>query len=130
MGVDMSKFDAAVQRFTTREIPEKVRQKTQEIALEALSGVVFLTPVNSGRARGNWQVSTNQPITVAVEREDKDGAATIGAGATVIAGSKPYEVIHIVNNLAYIRALEDGSSTQAPNGMVAVTVNRIMSARP
>ncbi len=129
MGLDLSKFDAAVKRFTTREIPERVQQMTQRIALEALSGVVYLTPVHSGLARGNWQVSSNQPITVAVAREDKDGSATIGAGSTVIAGAKPYEVIHIVNNLAYIRELEDGSSTKAPNGMVAVTVNRIMSAR-
>ncbi len=125
MSVDLSQFDRAVRQFVEHDIPAAVLQKTTEVAVRVLEGVVHMTPVASGLARGGWQVSTVSPATTASERLDPDGTATIEAGMKVIMDAKPFEVIHIVNNVAYIRELEAGNSTQAPAGMVAVTLSQL-----
>jgi hypothetical protein len=73
-----------------------------------------------GRARGNWQCSLASPITNEIDRIDPNGsAATADVEATVKAG----EINYLSNNVPYIRRLEyEGHSSQAPNGMVRISV--------
>jgi hypothetical protein len=47
------------------------------------------------------------------------GRAVIGRR---LSGAQPYGVITLFNNVKYIRNLEDGSSQQAPLGMVKVSI--------
>lgn len=74
-----------------------------------------------GHARANWSHS----IGALVNQEFKEIDATGGASIDRIVGSVPVkaagEVHYIQNSLPYMQALEDGHSTQAPAGMVAVT---------
>lgn len=64
------------------------------LVLDIFSSIQIRTPVDTGRARGNWQVEFNGPQS-----------ATIS------------------NNLPYIERLENGWSQQAPAGMVRVTLS-------
>lgn len=111
----------------TREQGGAVMRK---IALEVFVGVVRRTPVDTGRARGSWNLDINQ---VNKGTGEFDPAAAIGAPpsparmgqvvaklATVGWGDE----IYISNNLPYIKPLEDGHSKQAPGpgAMVAATV--------
>lgn len=127
----------------------------KKIALEGLRRIVLKTPVDTGRARGNWQVGINTvnsdqlPVS-----KDKSGSASITKGVnTVVSGTKPFCNIRIFNNLPYITKLEygqfippnpgptrdprperfglvwveNGYSIQAPNGMVDVTIGELRS---
>lgn len=77
-----------------------------------------------GRFRGNWQVAFNQPAQGEADRIDPDGRDTIAAGRAIIAAfdAAEHHTIWLVNNLPYGGPLENGHSTQAPAGMVGVTV--------
>ena len=74
-----------------------------------------------GHARANWSHS----IGALVNQEFKEIDATGGASIDRIISSVPIKaagkVHYIQNSLPYMQALEDGHSTQAPAGMVAIT---------
>src|SRR5690606_23664498 len=106
------------------------------------------TPVDSGRARGNWQVTIGTPASGVVPVSDKQGGQTIAKGTETINAIPPFDVVWITNNMPYIEVLEyglfnppdpgpskdprpdrkgrvlvkDGYSQQAPQGMVGVTL--------
>lgn len=75
-----------------------------------------------GRFRGNWQVTVGAPATDALDRTDATGTASLADGGAVIANVEMGVVVFLVNNLPYAQSLEYGHSTQAPNGMVRITV--------
>lgn len=101
--------------------------------------VIMMTPVGNpdlwkstyvppgyvgGRARGNWQCSIDAPITSEIDRIDATGA---GPMADVLATVKADGINYLSNNVPYIRRLEYDSpphSTQAPNGMVRISLQR------
>lgn len=112
-----------------RAVPDMAALVQRAIALEALRGVVQMTPVDTGRARGNWQVSHDTPADGTLDVEDKGGRATIGKGAAEVAAIEPFEHTYLTNNLDYIEELEKGSSEQAPHGMVGVTATRLAMIR-
>ncbi|MGF6595136.1 hypothetical protein [Pseudomonas sp. 2835] len=88
-----------------------------------------------GRFRSNWQLTAGAPALGEIEEiesADETIAKIIGAAGSLTLG----EVAFIVNNLPYAVALEYGHSTQAPTGMVRVTiadfqniVSRVIEAR-
>lgn len=97
----------------------------QEIAIELDTRIVLGTPVDEGRARGNWFPTLNSPSTVTSDNTDKSGAAAIAAVQSTAKGSKLGDTIWMSNNLPYILPLENGHSGQAPEGMVDLNLNAI-----
>jgi len=76
-----------------------------------------------GRFRGNWQVSFNTAKTGTLERIDPTGRESIGEGVGVIQGfTTQVGTIWMMNNLPYAQPLEYGHSSQAPAGMVRISV--------
>lgn len=115
-------------RFSTEldgfgdEIDEFVLEVTQRISLVALGKLVFRSPVDTGRFRGNWFTTTAVATLETTEQVDKSGGRTIKEGERTILGLKELVAIHMQNNLPYGPALEGGhSKKQAPLGMVALT---------
>lgn len=102
-------------------------QVLRKIALDMFSRVILRTPVDKGRARGNWHVSIGRVDDNVLQLDDKAGTATISAAAAHIAQVKAGDVIYLINNLPYIGKLESGSSKQAPAGMVEITVQEFSS---
>lgn len=102
----------------TDEVEDGVKEQKAKVALYVLSGVVQQSPVDTGRFRGNNQV-TNSSITTtySYETKDKEGGNASLKGAMEIARSKPFETIYIQNNLPYGGKLEAGFSPQAPGGI-------------
>lgn len=81
-----------------------------------------------GRFRGNWQVAFNIAPTGELERIDAQGNETKQAGAAVIQTfNSEVGSIWLMNNLAYGPPLEYGHSSQAPAGMVRITVAEFQS---
>lgn len=97
----------------------------KQIFLDLARGVITGTPVDTGRARGNWQSSVGSAINNTIDRSDPSGQLSTreaeAASSRITLGS----VAYLQNNLEYITYLEDGSSQQAPSGMVALNLERL-----
>ena len=119
--VAVGEFARDVRAFTgatSRELEAIVRK----IALEMFSRIILRSPVDTGRFRANWQVAIGSVPTGTLELEDKTGTATISKVQAATLSLNAGERITFVNNLPYAQRLEDGYSTQAPRGMVMLTV--------
>lgn len=111
----------------------------RKVALDLLSSVVagrpvgVGTPVDTGRARGGWQVDLNEFPPGTDTPLDKGGEQTIQAGNSVIAEAQNTDTIYIGNNVTYITILEYGrddgtpGSPQAPQGMLRVAIRAYQS---
>lgn len=128
-------FAAELKRFEGVAL-DKVNTATRMIALEVFRRIILKTPVDTGRARGNWMCTIGAPSEALAAGEgwlqgtaeaglsyDKGGRAAIQAAADEVMSWKPADVaIFLTNNLPYIQRLEEGWSKQAPAGMVAITI--------
>lgn len=107
-------------------LKKKVLLSQKKIAFDVLSGVVSMTPVDKGRAKGNWFISLGAPrVDYEWGRLDPSGNETISAGTQVIDQLQDYGAIYLTNNLPYILPLEKGHSRQAPAGMVRLSLDRV-----
>ncbi|WP_312964599.1 hypothetical protein [Stutzerimonas kunmingensis] len=114
-------FSGDIRSFTTKTV-EAHGKITRVATLELFSGVIKATPVKTGRARGNWQTSVGAPVNGEIAREgDAPALAEVEAKTPQGAG----QVTYLSNNLPYIDELENGSSTQAPEGMVRKNMDRV-----
>lgn len=100
---------------------KKVERTVRAVKLELFRSVILDTPVDTGRARGNWQATLNSPATEEIENESMS-VALAGVAANL---GKVNDVSFLANNLPYIEELEDGSSKQAPAGMVRRNMARV-----
>lgn len=114
-------FRREVEKFR-KEFDGRQTDLLQSVSLEVFKRVIEKTPVDTGRARGNWQAGLNVAVQGQLEAVDKNGQPTNAKANKVVSGAKATDTITLANNLPYIQRLEDGSSTQAPNGMVKTTV--------
>lgn len=97
------------------DVEPAVDDTLRKVALVANQTLIMATPVDTGRARANWQVSINTEIDAEVDSTDAQGA--MARNAEVIRGYRNGELI-IQNNVHYIGKLNDGWSAQAPAGFV------------
>lgn len=100
----------------------KAAVAAQKIAGEVFRRVILRTPVDTGRARGNWQVTIGAPSDLTLDGTDGGRSAVLRAIETVRGWRLGSAAIYLTNNLPYIERLENGWSKQAPTGMVALTV--------
>ena len=100
---------------------KKVERTVRAVKLELFRSVILDTPVDTGRARGNWQATLDSPATEETENESMS-VALAGVAANL---GKVNDVSFLANNLPYIEELEDGSSKQAPAGMVRRNMARV-----
>lgn len=105
---------------------DKATDKTiRATTLALFREVIFRTPVDTGRLKGNWQTSVGTPALGATDRKDPSGALAFGEAIAQIGGMG--SVTYLANNLPYAQRIEyDGwSHTKAPEGMVRVSFARI-----
>lgn len=122
----MADFAQQVRAFT-EDAKAKTALAVQKIALEVFSRVILRSPVDTGRFRGNWQVGIGNVPAGTLELEDKTGRATINKAQAAALSLEAGQSITLVNNLPYAQRLEDGYSSQAPAGMVALTVQDFLA---
>ena len=92
--------------------------------LELVRGVIRATPVDTGRARGGWQTGVGSAPEGDNKRLDKSAAKSI-AEVEQNAPAGAGQVTYLANNVPYIMNLEQGTSKQAPEGMVRKNVDRV-----
>lgn len=116
-------------RTIERNIPKlKVR-----VATAVHREVVLGTPVDTGRARSNWQLSVGTPILTQIlpyapgkglgrsEGANAQGAIAQGQLALLKLPGEG-EKVYIANNVPYINKLNAGGSSQAPAAFVEFAV--------
>lgn len=137
-------FESDVRQFSENAKARAVRI-VKSSALELFKRIVSRTPVDTGRARANWQIdlngiSENAGVNFQGERgepRDKEDHArrdmnaaratqeAISKGTAKVEGGVDEHTrkICIFNNVVYIIPLEYGhSKKQAPEGMVRISV--------
>lgn len=110
------------------------------VVLKLFSSIIKDTPVDTGRARANWQTSIAAPVLTQSASTDKTGATAIANAQSAITSSKWGDTLYFTNNLPYIHKLEFGGypnpaktgsktiggySKKAPAGMFRRNVARI-----
>lgn len=75
-----------------------------------------------GAARANWQYGNGAMPEGFLDAIDKGGNSTINRIIGGVQASPAASIHWIANNLPYIERLETGWSTQAPQGMLRLTV--------
>ena len=119
-------FILELKNFGEVIMPKEHAGLCKRIAFEVVRGIDKKMPVKTGLARGNNQVSNGEPITTVIDRLDKTGTETVAKAYEEIQKAEPMKkVIWESNNVPYIEELENGSSQQAPQGMVELTLLEI-----
>lgn len=119
----MTSFADQVAAFVAKT-NAKIELAVRKIALDVFKEVILMSPVDTGRLRGNWQVAIGSVASGTVEIDDKAGTATISKVQAETMKLQVGQTITLVNNLPYARPLEYGHSKQAPGGMVRLTVQK------
>ena len=70
-----------------------------------------------GRFRGSHIVSIGSEDFTVTTDIDRSGSITMSKGQAALEGIKPYTQVFIQTNLPYAERLENGHSTQAPDGV-------------
>lgn len=93
----------------------------RKVTFELFNALQLRSPVDTGRFRGNWQISSGAPASGVMPTTDQSGtgaAAEAAKALTIPLGG----TVYFVNNLPYAQRLEYGWSQQAPQGMVRLTM--------
>lgn len=94
---------------------------------ELLQMIIYSTPVKDGYARGGWHTTIGDSPPAINRPPDKDGYSTLISGLAGLRGAGAFQDVYIKNGVEYINDLENGSSTQAPEGMVRVSLSAFKS---
>lgn len=107
----------------------RARELTKFVALRMLEYLVKITPVDTSKALSNWRISVSgssygaEPIPAHVAGSHGSTAGASAARAVLLAkealkGAQPQKALAIINAVPYLKALNEGSSTQHPGGFV------------
>lgn len=80
-----------------------------------------------GRFRGNWDYGVTSAPDMQYDVIDKTGSTSKARIKSKLVAKPAGKVHWIANNLPYAQRLEEGYSTQAPSGMVSLTVIKFQS---
>ena len=109
-------------RVLTEEVDNISQLEYKALAFEIFGEIIRLTPVDTGRARGNWNVSSGSP-------DFSIGNSTTPAQPDYNLDVKGFPSVYISNGLHYIGLLEEGRSSQAPDGISRIALGVVRSRR-
>lgn len=121
----MSTFALDIGKFA-RKFGIQGNTVARKIIFDIQRDTMLASPVDTGALRSNWFVGLNSPPST-MDPDLSDGGARAKTGAA--AALKPFawgNTVYMANNLPYAHKIEfEGwSHTQAPQGMLRITVAR------
>lgn len=111
-----------------RQVEVGTQEMMRRVALDIDSALVLTTPVDTGRARSNWQVSIGKTALSTVDTLMSPSEAIGNAKAELSKLKDSDDKIHITNNLPYIQRLNEGWSPQQPAGFVDQAVMTVVGS--
>lgn len=129
--MNLNQFGDKIKRVAVN-VPKNADEIVRKVALAADQTITMATPVDTGRARANWQVGIGVAPSGTVEYSGGAGGAVsyaIGTATNVVTTYKGQPGgIWLVNNLPYIQRLNEGWSAQAPAKFVEQALDTAVSA--
>ena len=126
MPTNLKDFNAQITKAAKGFIDEDVAKFVKAVALEVFRRIILRTPVDTGRARGNWQIEIGQAAQGIIDEftdGESDFTVVFDKAEAKLDNVKPFSVVHITNNVEYVYYLEyDKRSAQHPEGMVEITL--------
>lgn len=121
---------AKAMRLTAEAVDNNAIAAVKSITEAIAVTLVYATPIDTSRARLNWQGTVGAPATTILspypEVPSSPNVGTSTAIASINEAAASYtgqpEGVFITNNVPYIQSLNDGSSSQAPANFVAMSV--------
>ena len=110
-------FALDIEKFS-KDVGLEINLVVRKISLDAYTRVTKKTPVLTGRAMANWNLSVGNI-------DDTTTQSVIPQTPMLSKNTGLTKAIYITNSLPYINRLEHGWSKKAPNGMVGVTMNEL-----
>lgn len=107
-----------------RKYSDRSDKFVRALALTGMTRLIEKTPVDTGRAKNNWNLAKGAPDTDNLPAGDYPQTGSValaqaaGEAGKLVAG----DTLYMTNGLEYIPPLEDGHSKQAPAGMIGLTV--------
>ena len=108
------------------------RKFVADASVDLLRRLVSRTPLRTGHARGNWQATEGTPASQEIP---KDRSTSMGPQEVIAAGAAKIKTalkpskrrrripnLFISNLVPYVEILETGTSSQAPNGWIAISI--------
>lgn len=109
----------------------KAEAVVRKTAIELQNSMINMSPVDTGRFKGNWQAGIG---SINTDTSAAPGSDAKGRTVATLAGWAPGQTIFLSNSMPYARVLEYGrangkpGSLQAPNGFVRLTVQAYKTA--
>jgi hypothetical protein len=103
-------FRAQLDKAYENKVEKPIESKTRETALILYGELVKNTPVDTGRAKANWNIDINTVDTSKTENTTSQHKN--------ITKTKITDTVFVSNHLPYIERLDQGYSQQAPSGFV------------
>lgn len=127
--INTAQFNRDLKKFAA-STGEAVDTVMRGVTLDLYGRVIDNTPVDSGRLKGNWQLSTGSPATAVLDRIYTAGQEAREAGNLSPMKAPRY---FMSNNLPYAEVVEfglfpdgpmttGGYSRKAPHGMVRIVM--------
>ena len=121
MQLDMKKFVAELEAFSEKTFTALDRV-FQEVVVDLGTSVVRLSPVLTGRFKGNWQLTVGSPANFSLVTEDPEGDETLTQIKQRASTLQSGQIAWLANQLTYGPLIETGDhSPKAPNGVVGIT---------
>ena len=95
-----------IENLSDRTI-RKLNKIVKVAAMELFKSVIMMTPVDTGRAKGNWQCTMTKPADGIIDSKQSE-EATIAKMVETTLKSSIRNGIFLTNNLPYIQKLEYG----------------------
>ncbi len=105
---------------------KEANRNLRRITLTAIRKIVRRTPVKTGLARSNWNVSVNtEDTSFDPSKKGKSGAESISLGTPIIEKLVIGSTINMTNACPYIVDLERGHSRQQPCGFLKLSQEEV-----
>jgi hypothetical protein len=110
----MAKWEGTDPLKWVAKVKDAPREAINIFAFELFKRIITTSPVDTGRFRGNWECTLNEPSGSTTDVTDKTGQETLGKIKAVIETAKGDNAIFLANNLPYARKIEYGTFTDKP----------------
>jgi len=108
-----------------KDVTKLVNQAQRAAAFQAVTHLAYATPVDQGRARGSWFLSSYQGVF----KDASQNGAIVGPALLGPVSTNTVETLYITNGTPYIADLNAGSSLQAPPRFVEKTISNYFETK-
>jgi len=111
------------------DIEALVNEEARDTANFVLDAVLDETPIDTGEAKGSWQITEGEPTRKRRAKTRRRGSARReGRAAIKAAKLVKFPTLFVTSVLPYIRKLNNGHSKQAPSKFIDMIAQRARNA--